>query len=177
MLKSSSSGIPESTASGITDSVSSCIGLLPTPFPSYLGHGLVFNNVESAKHQPRCPKTATPHEKVQRCIETVSGRCLKKGKCGCKKPHGFCNSTEFGVRGSSEQAHTVDALATTGDERRGSLRKAAGSWQTSFDPQISEWGNPPARVSTPESIGCGSEPGELKHLSTQRNRNQPRFRQ
>jgi hypothetical protein len=23
----------------------------------------------------------------------------------------------------------VDALATTGDERRGSLRKAAGSWQ------------------------------------------------
>ena len=39
--------------------------------------------------------------------------------------------------------HVVDALAITGDEGRGSLRKAAGSWQTSFDPQISEWGNPP----------------------------------
>jgi hypothetical protein len=39
--------------------------------------------------------------------------------------------------------HEVDALAITGDEGRGSLRKAAGSWQTSFDPQISEWGNPP----------------------------------
>jgi hypothetical protein len=38
--------------------------------------------------------------------------------------------------------HMVDALAITGDEGRGSLRKAAGSWQTSFDPQMSEWGNP-----------------------------------
>jgi len=71
----------------------------------------------------------------------------------------------------------VDALATTGDERRGSLRKAPGSWQPSIEPEISEWGNPPARVSIPESIGNGGEPGELKHLSTRRNRNQPRFRQ
>ncbi len=46
------------------------------------------------------------------------------------------------VIGSSEQVHVVDALAITGDEGRGSLRKAVGSWQTSFDPQISEWGNP-----------------------------------
>ena len=38
--------------------------------------------------------------------------------------------------------HMVDALAITGEEGRGSLRKAAGSWQTSFDPQMSEWGNP-----------------------------------
>ena len=36
----------------------------------------------------------------------------------------------------------MDALAITGDEGRYSLRKAAGSWQISFDPQISEWGNP-----------------------------------
>ena len=46
------------------------------------------------------------------------------------------------VIGSSEQVHVVDALAITGDEGRGSLRKAAGSWQTSIDPQMSEWGNP-----------------------------------
>ena len=38
--------------------------------------------------------------------------------------------------------HVVDALAITGDEGRGSLRKAPGSWQTSFDPEMSEWGNP-----------------------------------
>jgi hypothetical protein len=36
----------------------------------------------------------------------------------------------------------VDALAITGDEGRSSLRKVTGSWQTSFDPWMSEWGNP-----------------------------------
>ena len=52
------------------------------------------------------------------------------------------------VIGSSEQVHVVDALAITGDEGRGSLRKAPGSWQTSFDPEMSEWGNP-ARMGHP----------------------------
>ena len=85
----------------------------------------------------------------------------------------------FSVRkpiGSSELVHVVDALAITGDEGRCSLRKAAGSWQTSFDPQMSEWGNPPARVSMAEYIGHRGERGELKHLSSHRKRNQPRFR-
>ena len=36
-------------------------------------------------------------------------------------------------------------MATTGDEGRSSLRKAAGSEQTRFDPQMSEWGNPTVR--------------------------------
>ena len=49
--------------------------------------------------------------------------------------------------------HVVDALAITGDEGRGSLRKASGSWQTSIDPEMSEWENPPARVIIPEYIG------------------------
>jgi hypothetical protein len=31
------------------------------------------------------------------------------------------------------------------------------------------------KVSAPEYIGCGGEPGELKYLSTRRKRNQPRF--
>ncbi len=30
-----------------------------------------------------------------------------------------------------------------GDEGRDSLRKASGSRQIDFDPEISEWGNPP----------------------------------
>ena len=47
----------------------------------------------------------------------------------------------------------TDALAARGDEGRGSLRKFSGSWQTSFDPEVSEWGNPPARVSISEFIG------------------------
>jgi len=33
------------------------------------------------------------------------------------------------------------------------VRKASGSWQISFDPEMSEWGNPPARVTPPEYIG------------------------
>ena len=53
------------------------------------------------------------------------------------------------VIGSSDKVHVVDALAITGEEGRGSLRKASGSWQTSFDPRISEWGNP-ARKGQPE---------------------------
>ena len=69
--------------------------------------------------------------------------------------------------------HMVDALAITGDERRDSLRKAAGSWQMSIDPQVSEWGNP-IRKDYPVK---GGERGELKHLSSYRKRNQPRFRE
>ena len=85
----------------------------------------------------------------------------------------------LGVIWSSEEAHTVDALAVRGDERRGSLRKASGSRQTDFDPEMSEWGNPAIIrwLSYAEYIGVRGEPGELKHLSTRRKRNQPRFRE
>ncbi len=55
--------------------------------------------------------------------------------------------------GSSDEVHVVDALAITGDEGRGSLRKAPGSRQTDIDPEMSEWGNPPARVAHAEYIG------------------------
>jgi len=85
----------------------------------------------------------------------------------------------LGVIWSSDEAQTVDALAVGGEEGRGSLRKAPGSWQTSLEPGMSEWGNPPVlrQVSCAEHIGAGGEPGELKHLSTRRKRNQPRFPQ
>ncbi len=36
----------------------------------------------------------------------------------------------------------VDALTSKDYEGRSSLRKASGRWQTTFDPGISEWGNP-----------------------------------
>ena len=38
--------------------------------------------------------------------------------------------------------HMVNALAITGDEGRGSLRNFSGSWQTSDEPEMPEWGNP-----------------------------------
>lgn len=64
-----------------------------------------------------------------------------------------------------------------GGKKRGSLRKASGSRQTDFDPEMSEWGNPAIIRWLPytEYIGVRGEPGELKHLSTLRKRNQPRF--
>ena len=43
---------------------------------------------------------------------------------------------------SSNEAYVVDALAIRGDEGRGRPRKASGSSQTCFDPEVSEWGNP-----------------------------------
>ena len=54
-------------------------------------------------------------------------------------------AAECKVIGSSDKVHVVDALAITGDEGRASLRKAGGSWQWSFDPPMSEWGNPPVK--------------------------------
>ena len=42
---------------------------------------------------------------------------------------------------SSEQEHRVDALALRADERRDKLI-SFGEEQISFDPEISEWGNP-----------------------------------
>ncbi len=41
-----------------------------------------------------------------------------------------------------------------------------------FDPQISEWGNPPYNLDRVSFIIKRSKPGELKHLSIQRKRKQ-----
>ena len=49
---------------------------------------------------------------------------------------------------SSNEAYVVDALAARGDEGRGRLRKASGSSQTCFDPEISEWGNPTSSLNS-----------------------------
>jgi hypothetical protein len=43
---------------------------------------------------------------------------------------------------SSYEGLTVDALAPGADEGRVRLRKAPGSRQQGFDPEVSEWGNP-----------------------------------
>ena len=67
-----------------------------------------------------------------------------------------------------------------GSRRR--ARQAAigpGEAQTALDPGIPEWGNP-AAVMGGYPTGdhpFGGQPGELKHLSTPRRRNQPRSRE
>ena len=77
-----------------------------------------------------------------------------------------------GKQRSSRKEHRVDALALRADERRDKLRKAAGR---STYPVIRRCLNGETRMRTPhasarQSITCGGEPGELKHLSSRRKR-------
>ena len=80
-------------------------------------------------------------------------------------------------KGLSKKEHGADALALGADERRDKLRKAAGR---SKYPMIRGYLNGETHmerlhVSVTESIGCGGEPGELKHLSSRRKRKKNRF--
>jgi hypothetical protein len=71
----------------------------------------------------------------------------------------------------------VDALGHAGDEGRIRPRKSTVSCQISFDPCVSEWGNPIGVTSYDpklSEVGLGSRRRELKHLSTSRKRNQAR---
>ena len=69
---------------------------------------------------------------------------------------------------SRREAQTVDALAVRGDEGRGILRKALGSWKRALNQRCPNGGTRLTRVrsSVTEYIGYRSELGELKHLST-----------
>ena len=77
-------------------------------------------------------------------------------------------------KGLSKERHRVDALALGAEERRDKLRKAAGSGKYTVIRRYlngeTHAGSP--CVSVTESIGCGGEPGELKHLSSRRKRKQ-----
>jgi hypothetical protein len=70
------------------------------------------------------------------------------------------------------QGFMVDALVPNADEGRGSLRKVSGSREQALIREYpngeTHWSEPP--VFYAESIGVEREPGELKHLSTQRKR-------
>ena len=67
----------------------------------------------------------------------------------------------------------MNALTLKDEEGRRRVRKVSGSSQASFDPGISEWGNPcvARHILHAEFIGMQRRPGEVKHLSTQRKRN------
>jgi hypothetical protein len=56
-------------------------------------------------------------------------------------------SIVFSVSRGKLQWLTVDALAPSAEEGRGSLRKVSGSREQATYPGISEWGNPPERTS------------------------------
>ena len=75
---------------------------------------------------------------------------------------------------SSEEGHRADALALRAEERRDKLRKAAGSGTYTLIRRCLNGGTHAGktRVSARESIARGGEPGELKHLSSRRKREQ-----
>jgi len=64
----------------------------------------------------------------------------------------------------------VDALALAAEEGRGHAAKCPGEALAAGDPGISEWGNPPGARPGTQIVRSGRAPGELKHLSTPRNR-------
>jgi hypothetical protein len=68
---------------------------------------------------------------------------------------------------------TVDALAPAAEEGRGHAAKCAGEGLAPGNPAISEWGNP-AAVMGRHCADAQGAPGELKHLSTPRNREDSR---
>ena len=81
------------------------------------------------------------------------------------------------VKRSSKKERRVDALALRAEERRDKLRKAAGR---SKYPLSRRYLNGETRLdelqsSIRQSITCGREPGELKHLSSRRKRKKNRF--
>src|SRR5580700_11911764 len=82
-----------------------------------------------------------------------------------------------GRRSRAREGHSVDALAPGGDEGRGTLRKATGSREQALIRGYPNGATHPFGVSPSEYIGWRGKPGELKHLSTRRNRHQPRFRE
>ena len=72
-----------------------------------------------------------------------------------------------------EDERTVDALAPAAEEGRGHAAKCPGDELATGDPGVSEWGNPARGIALPVRMDRGA-PGELKHLSTPRKREDSR---
>ncbi len=72
-----------------------------------------------------------------------------------------------------EDERTVDALALAADEGRGHAAKCPGEALAAGDPEVSEWGNPSPAMVIHIRMDARA-PGELKHLSTPRKREDSR---
>ena len=122
------------------------------------------------------------------CSELVREKCLHARPpppffAGARHGVWPCARRWCGIAGDGDAVIKRETRASggcLGTERRRRTWHAAkspGEMRAIGDPGISEWGNPPARVSSAESIGWGGKPGELKHLSNRRKGHQPRLRE
>ena len=106
-----------------------------------------------------------------------AGLTGQRGAARRDHPAGACRSAGAVTRipegtyaGYPQDGRMVDALALAAEEGRGHAAKCPGEALAAGDPGMSEWGNPPgARPGTSGAIPERA-PGELKHLSTPRNR-------
>jgi hypothetical protein len=111
----------------------------------------------------------------------LTGGCRSRSGVARHPWHGYATRRPGGAAagaGRAREGHLVDALASRGDEGRGTLRKAPGSReQASIRGSPNGATHPSDGVPSRESIAWRGEPGELKHLSTRRKGHQPRLRQ
>jgi hypothetical protein len=97
-----------------------------------------------------------------------AGGIVPRARAGLlPRPRQMLDGNDVGLR---RDGRMVDALALAAEEGRGHAAKCPGETLAVSDPGISEWGNPPG--ARPGTYGATREraPGELKHLSTPRNR-------
>jgi hypothetical protein len=97
-----------------------------------------------------------------------AGGIVPRARAGLlPRPRQVLDGNDVGLR---RDGRMVDALALAAEEGRGHAAKCPGETLAVSDPGISEWGNPPG--ARPGTYGATREraPGELKHLSTPRNR-------
>ena len=110
----------------------------PTRFgtqPSKLGGDV--SRLTRARARPR---ESWPHEAAQP-TELFLFRCQGATRQSAVPLENSIASTSIFCSPSYKEP-TVDALAPEAEEGRGWLRKATGSCLPSFDPWMSEWGNP-----------------------------------
>jgi hypothetical protein len=128
--------------------------------------------------RPRALHRYTHHETSRGCPARwacgTSERCrARRGRSLWREPV-CCRGTDVcwmeTKRRNPHDGRMVDALALAADEGRGHAAKCPGEALAASDPGISEWGNPPG--ARPGTLGAIPKraPGELKHLSTPRNR-------
>jgi hypothetical protein len=99
---------------------------------------------------PRCPKVlcsvlrewySGPAMRRSRRFFFLDTNAVSSEAASCLFLENSIASTSI-FESPSYKEPTVDALAPEAEEGRGWLREATGSCRPSFDPWISEWGNP-----------------------------------
>ena len=137
-----------------------------------IDHSITYR--ENAPHPRGCGESRRP---VRR---EAGGHYNSCAGLKSRAPNNYMHGRQFdSIGGQAVRAHD-GCLGGNGRRRTRQAAIVRGEAQAAFDPRVSEWSNPQRSVPLHprlNKIGRGGEPGEVKHLSTPRRRNQQRFRQ